>query len=523
MRRFFLILGIFLSLEPLTKETVIIPATTQTYGTAGDIVYSQMNLMDLLKNLSKTYNSLVDKAKVPEAVWQPQEDLPAEDKNFFVQDKTRVISGALDQAAEEIKDIPELVGLGLKVVSDPVGAKNELISFAQNMSWQKAKDFAKEAAKSTVQYDYLTNPKNEYKLYGTGRLGVSIVKLAATAGGAALKFVAMTKKAPDFLALWTRLTDKMDNLGWTQADKDRFRYDFETVDEGILKRFDDGEFDLDASKALDENKVLRRNADNLTALTNIKANLPTDGSMTMADVKAAIAKSDSKETFVTDLERELKNGEIDKAKKRLEKGVFYDSALPKPLPSNGIGSIINSSITNFVTLRKQARQAIADLTTTGDAYKTARQAKITEIGKFSEQIAEAIADAHFVQEGFSRVDDLLSDALPGAGKAGKFDRVFHNPQTGEWKIVECKGGTSEIGGRKRQLNNSMNEQGTKEYVQSIIEDLTKNGNSLSTRQRQLLSDLNDAILGNKAKSYILRQPFDDVTGNLKEARLSTIF
>ncbi|MEZ4903852.1 MAG: hypothetical protein R2822_19920 [Spirosomataceae bacterium] len=90
----------------------------------------------------------MDKAKVPEAVWKPQEDLPAEEKDFFVQDKTRVISGALDQAAEEIKDIPELVGLGLKVVSDPVGAKDELISFAQNMSWQKAKDFAIEAAKS---------------------------------------------------------------------------------------------------------------------------------------------------------------------------------------------------------------------------------------------------------------------------------------------------------------------------------------------------------------------------------------
>ncbi len=364
-------------------------------------------------------------------------------------------------------------------------------------------------------------------------MGVSIVKLAATAGGAALKFVAMTKKAPDFLALWTRLTDKMDNLGWTQADKDRFRYDFETVDEGILKRFDDGEFDLDASKALDENKVLRRNADNITALTSIKANLPTDGSMTMADVKAAIAKSDSKETFVTDLERELKNGEIDKAKKRLEKGVFYDSALPKPLPSNGIGSIISSSITNFVELRKQARQAIADLTTTGDAYKTARQAKITEIGKFSEQIAEAVADAHFIQGGFERVDDLLASALPGGGQSGKFDRVYAkkdaNGNITDWKIVECKGGTSEIGGRQRKVvlpqnpTLTYNEQGTEAYIRSIIEDLTKDGNSLSIEQERLLRKMNIDIELQKVKSYVLRQPFDDATGNLKEAKLSTIF
>lgn len=222
----------------------------------------------------------------------------------------------------------------------------------------------------------------------------------------------------------------------------------------------------------------------------------------------------------------LKNGEIDKAKKKLEKGVFYNTALPKPLPFTGIGSIINSDITNFVTLRKQARQSIADLTTTGDTYKTARQAKITEIGRFSEQIAEAVADAHFIQGGFERVDDLLASALPGGGQSGKFDRVYAkkdaNGNITDWKIVECKGGTGEIGGRRRELNNSMNEQGTKEYIQSIIEDLTKDGNSLSVNQRELLSDLNDALLDNKAKSYILRQPFDD-GGNLKEARLSTIF
>ncbi len=319
----------------------------------------------------------------------------------------------------------------------------------------------------------------------------------------------------------------MDNLGWTQADKDRFRYDFETVDESILKRFDEGEFDLDASKALDENKILRRNADNLTALTNIKANLPSDGSITMADVKAGIAKSDSKETFVTDLELALKNGEIDKAKKMLEKGVFYNTTLPKPLPFTNIGSIINSSITNFVELRKQARQSIADLKTTGENYKTARQAKITEIGRFSEQIAETGADAHFIKGGFQRVDELLADALPGAGQSGKFDRIFAkkdaNGNITEWAIVECKGGTSEIGGRRRGSNNTNNEQGTKEYIQSIIEDLRLDEDVLTTNQIDLLDKLTRAINENKAKSFILRQPFDDVTGNLKEARLSTIF
>lgn len=256
----------------ITHQTKIIEAIAIPYGDPnspnflGNIAYSDMNLLDLLKNLSKSYNSLVDKAKVPEAVWKPQEDLPTEDKDFFVQDKTRVISGALDQAVEEIKDIPELVGLGLKVVSDPVGAKNELISFAQNMSWQKAKDFAIEAAKSAVQIDYLTNPKNEYKLYGTGRLGVSIVKLAA--GGAALTTVAITKKAPDFLALWNRLRDKMDNLGWVKLDRDAFRADFENT-EDLLNKFDDGTLDPQAWRLMKDTQSKKVHLPTLTKVTEL--------------------------------------------------------------------------------------------------------------------------------------------------------------------------------------------------------------------------------------------------------------
>lgn len=176
------------------------------------------------------------------------------------------LSGIGDGAIAELKDIPELVGLGLKVVSDPVGAKDELISFAQNMSWQKAKDFAIEAAKSAVQIDYLTNPKNEYKLYGTGRLGVSIVKLAA--GGAALKFAAITKKAPDFLALWNRLRDKMDNLNWAKLDRDAFRADFENA-EDLLKKFDDGTLDPQAWRLMKDTQSKKVHLPTLTKVTEL--------------------------------------------------------------------------------------------------------------------------------------------------------------------------------------------------------------------------------------------------------------
>lgn len=65
-----------------------------------------MKLMDVLTNLSKTYNALLDRAQVPPQTWQPGQ-------TFYVRDETGVISGAIDQPLEEAKDLPELVGLGL--------------------------------------------------------------------------------------------------------------------------------------------------------------------------------------------------------------------------------------------------------------------------------------------------------------------------------------------------------------------------------------------------------------------------
>ena len=45
----------------------------------------------------------------------------------------------------------------------------------------------------------------------------------------------------------------------------------------------------------------------------------------------------------------------------------------------------------------------------------------------------------------------------------------------------------------------------------------------SPDQPALLNQLNTDFTFNKVKSHILRQPFDDATGNLKEAKLATIF
>lgn len=163
-----------------------------------------MKLIDILKNLSKTYNSLLCKAQVPPQAWQPNQ-------TFYVRDGTGVISGAIDQALEEAKDIPELVGLGLSVVSDPQGAADQLSAFRHQMSWDKAQELAKGLAKEAVQYDNFSKG-GQYARYATGRVGVTLGLALATGGLVAMVQNApnqLKKKLDDVLALLAKLKTRL--------------------------------------------------------------------------------------------------------------------------------------------------------------------------------------------------------------------------------------------------------------------------------------------------------------------------
>lgn len=89
-------------------------------------------------------------------------------------------------------------------------------------------------------------------------------------------------------------------------------------------------------------------------------------------------------------------------------------------------------------------------------------------------------------------------------------------QTGEWKIVECKGGTSPLKGRK---GNGYNQQGTKEYIESIITGLN---NKVSDSQQRLLTQMFADLEAGKIKSYVCRQPFDEATGALKVPQIQEV-
>jgi hypothetical protein len=455
-----------------------------------------MNLLDLLKNLSKTYNSLVDKAKVPEEAWQP-------DKEFFVRDGTGVISGALDQGIEEIKDIPEIVGLGLGVVSDPQGAYDQLSAFAQEMDWQKAKTMAKEVVRGAVFADEFEKG-GIYALHGTGRAGVVVAKAGLTGGGVLLL---VRKTGADLLALLSKIRKRLEDLNWSQADMDRFAYDLGTAKD-LLERFDldPDNFDLNASKVLDQFKNLRRRVDNQAFLTQIQKNLP-DG-VTMDDIKGAITASDSKQDLIDRLKGFVDENDMEGLKACIDGKIKYVPVAD--LVTSSITRPSNAAIEALAQERQTARKAAADLRSQGSTYQDELKANMQTVIAKSEALAESIADAHFIKNGSVKID--LS--LPGAGKSGQFDRVYKNSD-GTWSIVECKGGASPLKGR------SGAQQGTKPYIDSIIANLESKRDLLTLEQNSFLTQLRSAYKSGQIKSYVLRQKFND-DGGLGNTLLSTV-
>jgi hypothetical protein len=223
----------------------------------------------------------VDKAKVPEAVWKPQEDLPAEDKNYVVRDNTGVIVGSLDGVAGEATDKAQLVGLGLKVVSDPQGAWNSLVSFKNSLDWSKAGSIAKTMAQGIVGYDAAEFDQGGiYAKHATGKVAGTITFNIVT-GSIVL---GMVNKVPDLLALLSKVTQKLEVANWAKADIDAFTWDFQKA-EDLLKKFDDGTLDPQAWKALSVHTVLRKDPAILQKATSVIQK----GHISQADLETIIS------------------------------------------------------------------------------------------------------------------------------------------------------------------------------------------------------------------------------------------
>ncbi|WP_281557934.1 RHS repeat-associated core domain-containing protein [Thalassomonas sp. RHCl1] len=127
----------------------------------------------------------------------------------------------------------------------------------------------------------------------------------------------------------------------------------------------------------------------------------------------------------------------------------------------------NNELKKLVADREEAFNKREELDPTD---KAAFNAATQEIRKISEKIG--MKSARLVMKDEYPEFKWIECELPGDGKQGQFDLLYHNPKTGEIITVEAKGGGGGLGNRKG-LDGRQVEQGSPEYRDSIIENMEK--------------------------------------------------
>jgi hypothetical protein len=302
---------------------------------------------------------------------------------------------------------------------------------------------------------------------------------------------------------------------WADTDFTAFFTDFSSSEKkALLARFYANVLNPDIWKRLKtyhpKFEVLRKQADFLTALTEIEKNLSKIDGVTMDDIYTKISNSnvDCKNCLVQDLFDNI--GDENVFKDLLEKVKVYT-------PYISPGAIIkldnppSNSIIEGSRAQRQGYRDAAKVETDKDKLKGLNNST----GLQSEKIAEAVADEYFLSNsGWTKIKIFDTNV-----KQGSFDRVYKNAQ-GKWVIVECKGGTSPLKGRNGVNNIGYPQQGTKGYINSIIAEL-RNTHKGNTTIMQELDALSKAIEKGDYESYILRQPFDDA-GALKPTIITKV-
>ncbi|RCU49493.1 hypothetical protein DU002_11260 [Corallincola holothuriorum] len=155
--------------------------------------------------------------------------------------------------------------------------------------------------------------------------------------------------------------------------------------------------------------------------------------------------------------------------------------------------------------RKQAYEAKLAAVKAQD--EVASKAATQQMKDISEKMGEVSAEGVMKVEypDFKRV----KSNLPGNGKQGQFDQIYHNPKTGEIIVVEAKGGGATRGVRKG-LDGKYAEQGTKAYRDSIIHNMNK----------KLNTALDDPRYGVDDKYTRDIDQLDDTVSKLNKAQLN---
>jgi hypothetical protein len=515
----------------IKQNTLVInqktPILSGVGGSNGGIFYQPMTIKEALVAIAHGYNSMVEKARVPIEVWQN----PA-NNDFPVKDKTGIISGSMDGVAENLVSTAQLGGqlveVGLTVISNPDKTMNDLADFVKSsqFDWSHSVDLTKTLAiglgQGVIGYDPDEfNKGGEYSLHASGKVAGTIAYEVATGGGLFLMVKNAGKNLDDLIKEILEGLSK----NWSAVDKTKFIQVFtystkeaQQKSMAILAEFKSGSLRADASKILWEWGNLSNKLNIQTNLSNIAnklAGIDINGTPVtiemIADVFNNKSQIDNAEGLIQQMSNALDANDIDGFKAALKGKITFTKTAQLGLPSTLTPP---PSVTQaLLDARKAAQQTLQDLKSTGNALKDKVKDETQKIIKASEDMAETLSDWHFVDGlKLQKVEDLTY----GSGKSGFFDRLYKDTN-GNWIVVECKGGSSPLKGRKA-LDNTYNQQGTKQYIQSIIANMRANELKFPdpVEARKLINELENAVNfrnGKSLKSYELRQKFTSVQGS----------
>lgn len=178
------------------------------------------------------------------------------------------------------------------------------------------------------------------------------------------------------------------------------------------------------------------------------------------------------------------------------------------------GSLVQRTLTvseaearrqSLIESRAERQRQLA--ATSNPQQRQTLQSEINELTARINDVSEALgvaAGKEFAREHFGGSGTLIE----GRG-AGVPDLIHEDPATGRMTVIECKGGTSELGTRRATMQGRtvMAEQTTPEYLRSLAQAMIRGGSpEMQTLGRKIIDALNETPPN--IEVFVVRQPFE---------------
>ncbi|ADB40286.1 hypothetical protein [Spirosoma linguale] len=268
------------------------------------------------------------------------------------------------------------------------------------------------------------------------------------------------------------------------ADQTQFYNDISKFNaddfKALLATADDAEQVARNWQLLDGSPYIRQSSENLTNFQAALTRRPSD--LTVEQIAAAVNDSDSKATLLENLKDAADETEY---KQLLAGSRPFDVKFAgfSTAPDNlAIDAIPNASLKGEIRYLEDLRKNTPDARIRGD---------------ISEQLGEKAADAYAQSKGWGT--QLCAEC---AGLQGEFDRVYL-ASDGTIRVIEAKGGTSPLGGRKT-VNGLYVQQGTREYFDSIVNKMKSSSNPEVRRTAATIENTPSS----KIEYWLVRQDFN---------------